>query len=972
MPQNTFIGRKTELGRLDDLLSKAAGGNLQVAFIAGEAGAGKSSLVDEFIREKEDSDPQLITSIGICNAQTGSGDPYLPFRQVLTSLTTEPEVAGSSLETAKTKKSDTLREFVRVSTQTLIMLGPDLIGIFVPGGSLLARIPTLIAMNSKLSDKLADRVAPKKGKQAPKADPALDQEKIFEQYAAVLKALAKDRTLILVLDDLQWADSGSLNLLFHLARQLKDSRILLLGTYRPDDVALGRDGERHPLESILNELKRYHGDIVLDLSQANTNEERAFTNALIDSEPNHLESSFREELFARTGGHPLFTVELLRNLQERGNLIRDKEGAWILSSKLDWGTLPARVDGVIGERIARLPAPLHETLTIASVMGYEFTAQVVAHIQKVQERDLVKDLSRELEKRYRLVFEQGELKINKQFLSSYRFSHALIQQYVYDELGTGERRMLHGEIAETLEALAGEAAVELALQLARHYDEARNAEKAIPYFTLAGDAAFAIYAQNEAIAAYTRALELGKDAVITSEGLHHLYARRGRALELNGQFEQALGNYAEMLVIACACQDRKMELDSMVATSTLYSTPTSVVDAAKGQALSVETLKLAEVLGDQAIECRVLWNLLLANLQESKADQAIDYGERSLILARSLNLREQLPYTLSDLGWAYNVACRFEEAEARLLEGEGLWRELGNMPLLANNLNAMLLNLVWSGKYQRALALAQECLEIGRATRNIWTQGWPHQLQGQIWFEYGEVDKALDELGASVRLAEEAHTPAFKGWYGAILCTAYIEIGAVQKGMDLYRTVRVPNSEVPRFPGRTATLVAYALSEIATGQLDVSSSTLDECSLTNSIWDYALKLAQCRLALARRDHAQAVAIVDVVIEKSRQFGLAGYLPEALFLKGRALVMKGDQASASSAFEAALLAAGTLGSRRLLWQILAASAEIEPDPAKCAALKAKARENINFIADHISSDELRAFFLGLKDVSAVMA
>ena len=157
----------------------------------------------------------------------------------------------------------------------------------------------------------------------------------------MLKALSKDRTLILVLDDLQWADSGSLNLLFHLARQLTDSRILLLGTYRPDDVALGRDGERHPLELILNELKRYHGDIVLDLSHADSNERRAFTNELIDSEPNHLDAAFREQLFTHTDGHPLFTVELLRNLQERGNLVKDKDGCWIQGSTLDWDTLPA-------------------------------------------------------------------------------------------------------------------------------------------------------------------------------------------------------------------------------------------------------------------------------------------------------------------------------------------------------------------------------------------------------------------------------------------------------------------------------------------------------------------------------------------------------------------------------------------------------------------------------------------------------
>ncbi len=971
MPQNTFIGRKNELQLLEQFLGKAAEGQLQVAFIAGEAGAGKSSLVEEFIRDREEADPTLISCIGECNAQTGAGDPYLPFRQILTSLTSEPEEEKSLAEVAKAKNTTRLKEFVRVSSQTLIMLGPDLIGIFVPGASLLARLPSLIAMNSNLAVKLSERVGKKTEPEAAKINPALDQEKIFEQYAAVLKALSKDRTLILVLDDLQWADSGSLNLLFHLARELKDSRILLLGTYRPDDIALGRDGGRHPFESILNELKRYHGDIVVDLSRTASKDGRAFTDALIDSEPNRLDGAFRERLFARTDGHPLFTVELLRNLQERGNLVKDQEGRWIQASNVDWGALPARVEGVIGERIARLPEAMHETLTVASVMGYEFTAQVVARVQKVQERELVKDLSRELEKRYRLVFEQGEIKIGKQFLSMYHFSHALTQQYLYDELGAGERRMLHGEIAETLEALSIDQPGLLALQLARHYDEAGNAEKAVSYWTLAGDAAFLVYAQNEAITAYTRALELGKEIAINSDQLHHLYARNGRALELNGQFEQALQNYDEMLVAARGCRDRKMELDAMVATSTLYSTPTSVVNAAKGQALSEETLKLAKELGDQAIECKALWNLLLANLQESKADQAIDYGERSLSLARSLNLSEQIPYTLSDLGWAYNVACRFEEAEARLVEGAGLWRELGNMTMLANNLNALLLNLVWRGKYEKALGIAEENLQISRSTGNIWAQGWPHHLQGQIWFEYGEIDKALAELEASIRLAQEANTPAFAAWYGAILCGAYLEIGAVQKGMELYRTTRVPNQDVPKFPGQTATLVAYALAEIATGQLDVAASTLDAGSLTNSIWDYTLKLAQCRLALARKDHAQVIAIGDAVIEKSRQFGLGQYVAQALFLKGKAHMMNGELDPARSAFEQAQLAAEAIGSRRLLWQILAAAAEIEPDNEKSAGMKAQARKTVQFIADHITSDELRADFMGLEEVKALI-
>jgi tetratricopeptide (TPR) repeat protein len=972
MTQTTFIGRKTELQRLEEFLKKAAGGQLQVAFIAGEAGAGKSSLVEKFIDDEEELDPTLIDAIGECNAQTGSGDPYLPFRRVLTSLTTETEKEKTAAEITKAKNTTRLKEFVRISSQTLIKIGPDLIGIFVPVAGLLTHIATEVALNSGLADKLSGRGGQKTGKEPAKINPALDQEKIFEQYASVLKALSKDNTLILVLDDLQWADSGSLNLLFHLARELKDCRILLLGTYRPDDVALGRGDARHPFESILNELKRYHGDIVIDLSNSSPDEGRTFTNELIDSEPNHLDAAFREALFAHTDGHPLFTVELLRNLQEQGNLVKDKDGNWIQGPTLDWETLPARVEGVIGERIARLPEGLHETLTTASVMGYEFTAQVIARVQKVEERELVKDLSRELENRYLLVFEQGETKIGKQFLSIYRFSHVLTQQYLYDELSAGERRMLHGEIAETLEALSADYSDQFALQLARHYDEAGNTEKAVPYWIMAGDVAFRAYAQNEAIAAYTRALELGKEIEMNSEQLLHLYARRGGAMEMNGQFVQALKNYDEMLAAARKRQDHRMELDAMMASSTLYSTPTAVMDAEKGQALSEETLKLAQELGDQSIECKVLWNLLLANLHGSKIDQAIDYGERSLSLARSLNLSEQLPFTLTDLGKAYNISCRFEEAETRLTEAAGLWRELGNMPMLNDNLNTLLLNLVWSGKYERALEIAQESLDVSRTTKNIWAQCWPHYLQGQIWFEYGEIDRAFEDLEASVRLAVEANAPIHTKWYSADLCWAYIQIGAVQKGMDLYRNTRVPNQELPMPAAWTPAAVAYALCEIATGQLDLATSTLNSRRLSNTLTDYALKLAQCRLALTRKDHAQAIAIAEPLLENIRQFKVNQYLPEVLFLRGQAHLMNGEQDLAKAAFEQARLAAEALGSRRLLWQILAALAGVESDNGKSAALKSQAREIIQFIADHINGDEMRSQFLQSEAVNALVA
>jgi ABC-type oligopeptide transport system substrate-binding subunit len=312
--------------------------------------------------------------------------------------------------------------------------------------------------------------------------------------------------LILVLDDLQWADAASISLLFHLSRHVGESRILVVGTYRPDEVALGRGGDRHPLEKVLTECKRYFGDVEIDLDRLDDARERQFVDDLLDAEPNRLGESFRQALFQHTDGHALFTVELLKDMQERGDVFRDPEGHWIAAPDLDWETLPPRVEGVIEERIRRLERELREVLSVASVEGSEFTAQIIARVEDLRERSLLRQLSRQLERQHRLVEESGEEEIGAHLLSRYRFAHALVQQFLYDELGRGERRLLHGEIAQVLEEIYRGREEEITVQLARHYAEAGEREKAIDYLLLAGDRARNLYAYQEATDHYERAL----------------------------------------------------------------------------------------------------------------------------------------------------------------------------------------------------------------------------------------------------------------------------------------------------------------------------------------------------------------------------------------------------------------------------------------------------------------------------------
>jgi ABC-type oligopeptide transport system substrate-binding subunit len=391
--------------------------------------------------------------------------------------------------------------------QALVEVGPDLIGRFVPGADLVKRAAAFTqgADGAAWLSHLEELVA---RKAAARGDPTLQQVALFEQYTQVLRTLAGQRPLLLVLDDLQWVDRGSTSLLFHLGRRIEGTRILIVGAYRSAEVKLGRGGERHPLESVVNEFKRYFGDIEVDLGQT---EGRQFVEAFLDTWPNRLDEVFRETLYRQTRGHPLFTVELLQGMQARGDLIQDPQSQWVEGPALDWETLPIRVEAVIAERIGRLAEPSQQALRVASVEGETFTAEVVSQVRAVDERQMVACLSDELDRRHRLVSAQGVLRTDGQHLARYRFRHILFQKYLYNTLDPVERAYLHQAVGTALEALYGEGTEEIAVQLAHHFYEAGIAEKAVGYLSQAGDRARGLYAHQEAIDYYQRALTFLKE-----------------------------------------------------------------------------------------------------------------------------------------------------------------------------------------------------------------------------------------------------------------------------------------------------------------------------------------------------------------------------------------------------------------------------------------------------------------------------
>jgi ABC-type oligopeptide transport system substrate-binding subunit/serine/threonine protein kinase len=511
-----FVAREREMGRLAEFLAAALAQEGQasdqgtVVFVAGDAGSGKTSLMRAFAEQAQTVDSDLLVAWGACNAFTGRGDPYLPFRDIMSALSGDVESSWRT-GTITGAQARRLWKAMPQAVETVIDHGPVLIDTFVSGSSLLSRTTSALPEESELLGRLRQQV----GKERP-VPGEMGQSELFQQLATVLCRLSEENPILLVVDDLQWADSGTINILFHLGRRLAGSRILLLCAYRPEDL-VSEQGKRHPLQPLLDEFKRHLGDVWIDLNRA---EGLTFINQFIDSEPNKLSDIFRRTLFTHTDGHPLFTVELLRDLQERGDLVRDDSGSWIEGSWLDWSTLPARVEGVIEERIGRLEDELREILTVAAVEGEDFTAEVVARVQEIQERQLMRALSVELDKRHQLVRERQPIQVGDNLLTRYRFTHTLFQRYLYNELSGGEKRLLHGEIARLLEELYSGRTEDICVQLARHYTEAGDGERAVNFLLLAGDKARSLYAHQEAIDHYQRALVFLKE-----RGRHEQAAR---------------------------------------------------------------------------------------------------------------------------------------------------------------------------------------------------------------------------------------------------------------------------------------------------------------------------------------------------------------------------------------------------------------------------------------------------------------
>ena len=743
-----FVARERELQQLDQHFTAALAGQGRVVFVTGEAGQGKTSLLNEFARRMQSAHVDVIVAGGNCNAYSGVGDPYLPFRDVLGMLSGDVEARWNAGAISQTHGRQ-LWELLPQTVQALVEHGPNLIDVFVPGSTLQKRAEAGASVNTNWLKRLQKLVQTNR---IPSGD--REQRQLFEQFTNVLRNLASQKFLLLLLDDLQWADQASINLLFHLGRRLVGSRILILGAYRPSEVTLGQPvadaTEQHPLQPVINEFTRQFGEIKIDLSQLSQAEGRGFVDALLDSRLNRLSENFRASLYTKTQGHPLFTVELLRDMRERGDLVRDEAQAWVEGTTLDWHTLPARVEAVIEKRISRLDAGLRETLTLASVEGEEFTAEVVAQLQGIEAQTIVRQLSRELGQRHQLVAAQGVRHLDRQRLSRYRFRHNLFQTYLYNRLDEAERSYLHESVGLALEAYYGDHVAEVAGQLAWHFQAANLKEKALHYLQEAANAAATAYAHGEAVGYLNRAL------VLTSEGdwttqFELLLLREGE-YGVQGLREAQAQDLTQLQQLADIHGDSQQQLTVALRYATFYH---NISNFAESIAAAQQVVRLAEASNDTAHQARGYFQWGRTLWRRGEHEVAEHHLGKASQLSKEAGLTDEQADCDLVLSGIYRAWGDSKRATACMERALSLSQESGHRQNEATALNNLGVVATDQGNYALAHTYYRQAFEIYQSMGDLWNQGMTLGNQGGVFIDLGDYATAEVKIRKASRIFAE-------------------------------------------------------------------------------------------------------------------------------------------------------------------------------------------------------------------------
>src|SRR5678816_2824823 len=450
------VERDRALSRMRGWLDKMLAGERQIVFVTGEAGIGKTALVDTFARSIA-SDRTIRIGQGQCLEHYGTGEAYLPVLEAIGRLGREQ------------------RQVV------------DVLRAHAP--MWLLQMPSLVSASDR--DSLTREVF------------GATRERMLREMGAALEALTAEVPLVLVLEDLHWSDYSTLDLISYLARQRQTSQLMVIGTYRPVELIVSG----HPLKDVKRGLLAKQQCEELPLEYLS---EEAIARYLSVRFPgNRFPAELVVLIHERTEGNPLFMVNAVDYLVAEGGIV-DRKGHWELVidvEKVEVG-VPDSIKQMIEKQVDHLDAEEQRTLEAASVAGAEFSALAVA-AGLGGDRTTIEARCDALARHRQFIQDCGVQELpGGEAVTRYGFIHALYQNVLYERVSPSRRVQLHRRIGEQGEVLYGERAGEIAAELAMHFERGSNYRRAVKHLHIAAENVLRRYAYREAVALSRRGLEL--------------------------------------------------------------------------------------------------------------------------------------------------------------------------------------------------------------------------------------------------------------------------------------------------------------------------------------------------------------------------------------------------------------------------------------------------------------------------------
>ena len=831
LSEPVLVGRDSEIEQLLQYLGSALNGKGTTVFICGEAGVGKTRLVNEFLNHAKKMGAEILC--GWCLSEAAI--PYFPFTEAFNTYI-------STTSDAKAKST---------MTKQLGITG------WLKG--------TGLTKESKTQEFFST--------------PEIERDKTFEAVARVLLQLSAQKPLVLFLDDLHWADHLSLALVHYLSRKCRNSRLLIIGTYRPEETVPTEERRLHPLEEMMFSMSREDLLIKMELKSLKRNDLSELVRSILRAS---VDEEFVEKLYKETEGNPLFAIETLNLVVDEG-FLSEKEGQWTLTAPTEKMGIPSKIHEVITRRITRLGREERRLLDLAAVCGHSFNPDIMSKIMASDVADVLQTLV-EIEQRHMLIRPED---------STFEFTHHKIREVIYGNLPGELRRVYHLKTASCLEQVLAEKTSDgYIADIALHYVEGGAPEKAFEYLLKLGEKAVNIFANVQAIEYLSEALEATQKvaSLATNENLARIYKLRGRAWLRQDEKAKARNDFNFMLQNAASISDESMIAEAHYLLGCAYEAYFGEMEEAMEHLTTA--VEMARKTGNKHLEARSLsaiGSTLMWGTNPDTMHEGCMRLEESSRIAKEIGDRVTEASCLETLGMYYNWKGEFNRAKENLNEALALDEEVEAMPRITNDLFCLCMTLAGNGEYNEAISAGQRCLQLARDSGDWSTVSMVLNTLGWIYHDLSNIELALRYNNEAIENAR-AH--------GKSRASGAVPVSLFNLGMDYLYKNDYENAE------KYFKEVINQYQQHRLGWWRIETRIL---------------LGRGEISLAKDDYTQALKFAEDSLAISKKADAKKYIAKGLKLKAEILSKMGNVEEAIELMQNALKLAQEMGNPPILWQ-----------------------------------------------------